>query len=98
MAVIVIINKGLKQYFQSLSRDVDSTKFLTKLINLVLLLGALSAAIQPSYYTNEKHDWLTLSWAVADQLEEVLGKLFIALIIFTVMFVVLHVAARRKNE
>ncbi len=47
-----------------------------------------------NYTTNEKADWLSLTWNVAAQVKAALESLFIAFIILALAFLVLHVCTR----
>ena len=62
------------------------------------LLGGLGASLSSGYNTGEDANWLTLTWDVAEQLEESLGRLFLTLMIFAIAFFILHLIARRTNK
>jgi hypothetical protein len=98
VGLIIIINKGLKRFFENLSQDNDIAKFFIKLTNVIILLGGLSAALTSGYNTGEKANWLTLTWDAAEQLEASLGRLFLILIIFAIAFFILHLIARKTNK
>ncbi|MBL4755645.1 MAG: hypothetical protein JKY52_18890 [Flavobacteriales bacterium] len=95
VGLIILINKGLKQFYEKVSQDHDIANFFTRLTNIILLLGGLSAAMASSYTTGEDANWLTLTWDIADQLEESLSQLFFTLMIFTIAFLILHLMAKR---
>jgi len=98
VGLIIIINKGLRRFFENLSQDNDIAKFFIKLTNIIILLGGLGAALTSGYNTSEDANWLSLTWDVAEQLEESLGRLFLTLMIFSIAFFVLHLIARRTNK
>ena len=98
VGLIIIINKGLRRFFENLSQDNDIAKFFIKLTNIIILLGGLGAALTSGYDTSEDANWLTLTWDVAEQLEESLRQLFLTLMIFAIAFFILHLIARRVNK
>lgn len=98
VGLIATINKGLKRYFENLSQDNDIAKFFIRLTNIIILLGGLGAALTSGYDTSEDANWLTLTWDVAEQLEASLGRLFLTLMIFAIVFLILHLIARRTNK
>ena len=98
LVVIVLIQPGLKKYFENLSQDKEIGKFFLKLTNIVILLGGLSAALKSSYDTDDKANWLTLSWNSAGQLKETLGNLFLILMVFAIAFFILHLINRQLNK
>ena len=98
VGLILLINKGLKKYFENLSGDADIARFFIKLTNAILLLCGVSAALPSVYDTAESANWLTLTWDIAKHLESSLDKLYITLMIFAVVFFVLHLIARRINK
>ncbi|MCH8318401.1 MAG: hypothetical protein IIA88_07865 [Bacteroidetes bacterium] len=98
VGLIILINKGLKRFFENLSQDNDIAKFFVKLTNIIILLGGLGAALKNGYYTGEDANWLTLTWDVVEQLEESLWRLFVTLMIFAIAFFILHLIARRTNK
>ena len=98
ITVILLIQSGLKKYFENLSQDTEIGKFFLKLTNIVLLLGGLSAALKSAYDTDEKANWLTVTWNSASQLKETLGNLFLILMIFAIVFFVLHLINRQLNK
>lgn len=98
VGLIIIINKGLKRFFENLSHDKDIANFFIKLTNIIILLGGLGAALKSGYNTGEDANWLTLTWDVAEQLEESLGRLFLTLMILAIAFFILHLIARRTDK
>ena len=98
VGLIILINKGLKKFFENLSQDNDIAKFFIKLTNIIILLGGLGAALTSGYNTGEDANWLTLTWDIAEQLEESLGRLFWTLMIFAIVFFILHLIARRTSK
>ena len=98
VGLIIILNNGLKKYFENLCDDADIAKFFLKLTNTIILLGGIGAALKSGYTTGEHANWLTLTWDSAGQIQEALSRLFITLIIFAIVFFVLHLIARRINK
>jgi hypothetical protein len=98
VGLIILINKGLKRFFENLSQDNEIAKFFVKLTNIIILLGGLSAALTSGYNTGEDANWLTLTWDVAEQMEDSLGRLFLTLMILAIAFFILHLIARRANK
>ena len=98
VGLILLINKGLKKFFESLCQDDDIARFFVKLTNIIILLGGLGAGLTSGYTKGEDANWLTLTWNAADQLEESLGRLFLTLMIFSVVFFILHLIARRTTK
>jgi hypothetical protein len=98
IGLILIINKGLKSFFNNLSKDNDIAKFFSKLTNIIIFLGGLSAALSSFYNTTEEANWLTLTWDIAEQFEESLFRLFLTLMILAITFFILHLIARRTNK
>ena len=98
VGLIIIINKGLKKYFENLYQDTDISKFFVKLINIIILLGGMGAGLTSSYNIGAEANWLTLTWDIAEQLEESLGQLFLTLMIFAITFFIIHLIARRVNK
>jgi hypothetical protein len=98
IVIILLIQPGLKKYFDNLSHDTEIAKFFLKITNIILLLGGISAALKNNYNTDDKANWLTLTWNSADQLKETLGNLFLILMIFAIVFFVLHLINRQLNK
>ncbi len=96
--IILLINKGLKKFFESLCQDTDIAKFFIKITNIIILLGGIGAALSSGYITGTEANWLTLTWDVAEQVEETLGRLFLTMMILAVAFFILHLIARRANK
>src|SRR3972149_11289408 len=90
VGLIILINKGLKRFFENLSQDHDIAKFFLKLTNIIILLGGIGAALKSAYSTGEGSNWLTLIWDSAGQAQESLGQLFLTLIILAITFFILH--------
>ncbi len=98
IALIILINKGLRKFFENLSQDNDIANFFVKLTNIIILLGGIGAALKSGYQTDEKSNWLTLIWDSAAQAQESLGRLFLTLMILAVTFFILHLIARRISK
>ena len=98
IGLIILISKGLKQYFVNLTQDTDIAKFFVKLTNIILLLAGFGAALKGLYDTSSTANWLTLTWDVASQLKNSFTNLFIALIAFAIAFFILHIAAKRTTK
>ncbi|WP_242084545.1 hypothetical protein [Aestuariivivens sediminis] len=98
VGLIMIMNKGLKKFFENLTQDHDISAFFTKLTNSVILLGGLGAALATGYNTSKDPNWLTLTWDIAEQLEESLFRLFITLMIFTIAFFIIQLILRKKAK
>lgn len=98
IGLIVLINKGLKKYFENLCQDNDIANFFVKLTNIIILLGGLGAALSSGYKIGEDANWLTLTWDVTGQLENSLERLFLIMMIFAIAFFVLHLIAKRTNK
>ena len=77
--LIIFIDKGLKLYFQNLTKDQDIAVFFIKLVKIIIILGGVGAALTGGYNTGEGSNWLTLTWDMARQMEESLSKLFITI-------------------
>lgn len=98
VGLIILLNKGIKSFFENISKDNDIAKFFIKLTNIIILLGGLSAALGSYYNTAETANWLTLTWNVAGHLEETLFQLFVTLMILAIVFFILHLIVRRANK
>ncbi|MCF8296988.1 MAG: hypothetical protein K9J13_05515 [Saprospiraceae bacterium] len=98
VGLLILINKGLKKFFNDLSHDSEISKFFVKLTNIIILLGGMGAALTSGYNSGEDTNWLTLSWDVAEQLEDSLGRLLIIMMIFAITFFILHLVTRRTNK
>ena len=93
--IIKLLTKGIKTFLTSLNQDAETSTFFTKLIILILLLGGLSASLSNGYDTDEKANWLTLSWDSVDQVQATLSSLFTILIVFAVTFLILELFNRK---
>jgi hypothetical protein len=98
LVLIVIINPGLKKFFNHITHDEEISGFFSKLTALVLFFGGLSAGVGASYDTGEKSNWLTATWDAAKQVKDSLQQLFIALLILSVTFFILLVVDRKVNK
>jgi hypothetical protein len=98
ITVIILIQPGLRKYFENLSQDAEISKFFRKITNIVIILGGISAALKSSYNTDEKSNWLTLTWHSADQLKETMENLFLILMIFAIVFFVLFLINKKLNK
>jgi len=95
IALILLINKGLKKFFENLAQDKIIAKFFIKLSYLILLLGGISASLTSSYNTLDTANWLTLTWNVTDHLKELFERLFLIIIILSIVFFILHLKDKR---
>ena len=98
IGIIALLNKGLKKFFNHITRDEEVSGFFTKLSTLILFLGGLSAGVGASYDTGEKANWLTITWDAAKQVKDSLQQLFIAVLILSITFFILLVIDRRINK
>jgi hypothetical protein len=94
LGLIALINKSLKVYFKQLCQNAQVADLFIRMTKIVILLAGLGAALTSNYTTNEKADWLSLTWNVAAQVKAALESLFIAFIILALAFLVLHVCTR----
>lgn len=98
IALIIIINKGLKKFFENLAEDKIIAKFFIKLSYLIILLGGISASLTSNYNTLDTATWLTLTWDVTDHLKALFERLFLITIILSVVFFILHLQDKRTNK
>jgi hypothetical protein len=98
ITVIILIQPGLKKYFENLSQDAEISNFFKKLTNIILLLGGLSAALKSGYDIDEKSNWLTVTWNSAGQLKETMGNLFLILMIFAIVFFILYLINKKLTK
>lgn len=98
LIIISSIKPGLKRFFDNLSQDQDISTFFVKLTNIIIFLGGVGAAIGSVYTISEEGNWLTLTWSVANQMEKSLSRLFITLIVFAVVFFVLHLRDKQSKK
>jgi hypothetical protein len=98
LALIAMLNPGLKKFFGHITKDEEIAGFFTKLTNLVLFFGGLSAGVGASYDTGEKSNWLTATWDAAKQVKDSLQQLFIALLILSITFFILMAVDRKVNK
>ena len=95
ITLILLINKGLKKFFENLAQDKIIAKFFIKLSYLILLLGGISASLTSSYNTLDTANWLTLTWNITDHLKELFERLFLIIIILSIVFFILHLKDKR---
>jgi len=95
IALILLINKGLKKFFENLAQDKIIAKFFIKLSYLIILLGGISASLTSNYDTLDTANWLTLTWNVTDHLKELFERLFLIIIILSIVFFILHLKDKR---
>lgn len=95
ITLILLINKGLKKYFENLAQDKIIAKFFIKLSYLIILLGGISASLTSNYNTLDTANWLTLTWDVTDHLKELFERLFLIIIILSIAFFILHLWDKR---
>lgn len=86
LGLIALINKSLKVYFKQLCQNAQVADLFIRMTKIVILLAGLGAALTSNYTTNEKADWLSLTWNVAAQVKAALESLFIAFIILALAF------------
>ncbi|MDD2618705.1 MAG: hypothetical protein PHT87_07930 [Bacteroidales bacterium] len=98
LGLIALINKSLKTYFEHLSQEAQVAKLFNRMTKIVILLAGMGAALTANYTTGEKADWLSLTWNVAAQVKESLESLFIAFLILSLAFLVLHVCTRKCTK
>jgi type IV secretory pathway VirB6-like protein len=98
LLLIAILSKGLKKFFNQITRDEEISGFFTRLTTLVLFFGGLSAGVGASYDTGEKANWLTVTWDAAKQVKDSLQQLFIALLILSITFFILMAVDRKVNK
>jgi hypothetical protein len=98
VGLLVLINKGLKSYFENLSRSPEIAEFFIRITNLIILLGGVGAALESSYNTSKEANWLTLTWNITEQLEKSMGRLFLTLLIFAIAFFILHLFAKKPKK
>jgi hypothetical protein len=98
IGLIILIQKGLKRYYENLSQDAELTRFFIKITNIVIFLGGASAGLRSDYNTREDANWLTLTWNATDQLQESLRNLFMIMMIFAIFFLILHLYSRKINK
>jgi hypothetical protein len=72
--------------------------FFLKLTNLVIFFGGAGAALRSDYNASKEANWLTLTWNVADQLNNALTIFFQILLALVVVFLILYLVARKKNN
>ncbi len=94
LGLIALIDKSLKAYFKQLCENARVADLFIRMTKIVVLLAGLGAALTADYTTNEKADWLSLTWNVAAQIKAALESLFMAFIILALAFLVLHVCTR----
>jgi len=98
LVLIKLIRREVKIFFENLSQDATVSKFFTKLITLIIFLGGVSASLTNGYNTDEKANWLTLSWDSVDQVQATLNSLFTILIVFVVTFLILELLNRKFSK
>ena len=98
IAIFRSLKPGLITFLNSLTFDHEISKFFVKLVTLILLLGGFSAGLASDYHTDEKANWLTLSWDSVDQVQGTLENLFGILITLTTVFFILNVINRRFSK
>lgn len=95
LIIIKLLQKGLRRFLEKITQDAEISYFFSKLVSLVLFLGGFSAALSNSYVTDEKANWLTLSWDSVNQVRATLESLFTTLIIVSVVFLILELINRK---
>lgn len=98
MIIAKLLSQGLKVFFEGITNDKELSKFFVKMIILMLILGGFSAGLANGYNTDEKANWLTLSWDSADQIQGTLENLFGILITLTIVFFILNLINRRFSK
>ena len=98
VAVIMMLNDGMKKFFESISPDPAISGFFSRVTRIVLLLAGLSGAVAANYNTGEKANWLTVTWDSAGLVKDSLEQLFITLIVLSVAFLIMMVIDRKLNR
>jgi hypothetical protein len=98
VALIILIQPGLRKYFENISEDSEIARFFIKLTNIILLLGGLGAALKSNYDTGDKANWLTLTWNSASQLQETMWRLSVILMVFAIVFFILFLINKRLSK
>lgn len=101
IGLLLLFNKGLKIFFENLSDDKIIAEFFTKLTKVIILLGGISGGLGTTIVLISKIEtnWLTLTWDLAEQIENSLVRLFYTLMILSVVFFILHLCVKKtKNE
>jgi hypothetical protein len=96
--LIFILRNGLRKFFASICQDTELADFFLKLTNLVIFFGGAGAALRSDYNASKEANWLTLTWNVADQLNNALTIFFQILLALVVVFLILYLVARKKNN
>lgn len=98
IAILRFIKSGLILFMDNLTHDKEISKFFVKLVTLILLLGGFGAGLAAGYVTDEKANWLTLSWDSVDQLRGTLQNIFGIMITLTLAFFILNLIDRRFSK
>jgi len=98
IAILRSLKPGLTIFLNSLTFDNEISKFFVRLVTLILLLGGFGAGLANEYSTDEKANWLTLSWDSVDQIQGTLENLFGIMIMLTVIFFILNIINRRFSK
>ena len=91
--LILLINKGLNQFFSNVAKESDIARFFAKLTKIIIILAGVGKALAVGYNTGKEANWLTLTWDISRQLEESLSQLFVTFMILAVAFFLLHLLA-----
>jgi Na+/alanine symporter len=98
IAILRSLKPGLTIFLNSLTLDHEISKFFVRLVTLILLLGGFSAGLANGYITDEKANWLTLSWDSVDQVRGTLENIFGVMITLTIVFFILNLINRRFSK
>lgn len=98
IAIQRFIKPGLTAFLDSITHDKEISGFFVKLVTLILLLGGFSAGLAAGYVTDEKANWLTLSWDSVDQVRGTLQNLFGIMITLTIVFFILDLINRKFSK
>jgi len=92
--LILLINKGLNQFFSNVAKESDIARFFAKLTKIIIILAGVGKALAVGYNTGKEANWLTLTWDISRQLEESLSQLFVTFMILAVAFFLLHLLVK----
>jgi len=96
--LILLIKKGLHQFFTNLTNESDISGFFVKLTKIIIILAGIGAALTGGYKTGQEANWLTLTWDISEQLERSLSQLFLTFIILAIAFFILHILGKFTDK
>ena len=101
-ALTIIISRslrpGLNFFLSTLTHDAEITRFFVRMVTLIFILGGFGAGLANGYLTDEKANWLTLSWDAVDQMQGTMNNLFGILITLTIVFFIMHLVNRKLSK